>query len=64
MYSGIKEKMNNYSKLSEGEKAELKQMCKRQHDSIRMYLEIKEVPMAVRFALEDRLIELSEIIFK
>lgn len=64
MYSGIKEKMNNYKNLTDEEKAELKQMCKMQHTTIREYLEQEEVPMAVRFALEDRLIDLADVILK
>ena len=64
MYSGIKERMNNYKKLSEEERAELKQLCKMHHTSIREYLENTEVPHAVRNALEDRLIELSNVILK
>lgn len=64
MYSGIKERINNYKKLSEEEKKELKQLCVVHHDRIREFLENTEVPYSVRNALEDRLIELSNIIFK
>ena len=65
MYSGVKERINNYKKLSEEERAELKQLCKMHHASIREFLENHtEVPHAVRNALEDRLIELSNIILK
>jgi formyltetrahydrofolate hydrolase len=61
MYSGIIEKSKKIKTMSQDDKQDLKEMVIANHKTIRNYLAENDVPYAVLTALEDRLIQLSEI---
>jgi hypothetical protein len=65
MFSGIMERINKIKKLSEGEKAELKESIYYHHDTCRIYLlENPNVSIVIRNSLEDRMIILSQALDK
>jgi hypothetical protein len=65
MFSGLTENINKVKKLSDAEKADLKESIYYHHETCRQYLiDNPNVSIVIKNALEDRMITLSQALNK